>query len=263
MAPRGPHEAQPPEKSRPHLRNDEVQTPCCDRSIDRSIPGILNDTGDDDGTRRNHHTARVVGFFQSHEGHDGEVAGRAPNHRLAERARAGLPAESSDTTGGRRDVDVDVDVDVDRFRLGRYGDLQAAADDVLAGRHSARHSHVPGASLSELLPELLSESLPLSLLLGYRRAMPTARSLGGLRRSFLSLSLSLFQDAAYSGDWSRIGVISTETERFLQTFCLFGVAIHALLGVAAAKISMDRGERNWWVRGLKTVRCWEERSRET
>ena len=192
MAPRGPHEAQPPEKSRPHLRNDEVQTPCCDRSIDRSIPGILNDTGDDDGTRRNHHTARVVGFFQSHEGHDGEeVAGRAPNHRLAERARAGLPAESSDTTGGRRDVDVDVD----RFRLGRYGDLQAAADDVLAGRHSARHSHVPGASLSELLPELLpellSESLPLSLLLGYRRAMPTARSLGGLRRSFLSLSLSL------------------------------------------------------------------------
>ena len=80
--------------------------------------------------------------------------------------------------------------------------------------------------------------------------MTTGRLLGGLCRSFRSLS----QDAAYSGDWSRIGVISTETERFLQTFCVFGVAIHALLGVAAAKISMDRGERNWWVRGLKTVR---------
>ena len=229
------------------------------RSIDRSIPGILND-----GTRRNHHhTARVGGFFQSHDWEEG-IAGRAPTHRLAERARAGLPAESSDTTRGRGDLDVDVDVDVDRFRLGRYGDLQAAADDVLAGRARARHSHVPGASLSlscclncclscclSRCPSRCSAWPPRRCSAWPPRRCPSCyRLLCGLCRSFRSLS----QDAAYSGDWSRIGVISTETERFLQTFCVFGVAIHALLGVAAAKISMDRGERNWWVRGLKTVR---------
>ena len=68
----------------------------------------------------------------------------------------------------------------------------------------------------------------------------------------LVLAILAYLDAAYSGDWSRIGVISKETESFLQTFCIFGGAIHALLGVAAAKISKDRGERTWLVRGLKT-----------
>ena len=40
-------------------------------------------------------------------------------------------------------------------------------------------------------------------------------------------------------------------EQFLRDFCVVGVAIHALLGVAAAKISRDRGERTWALRGFK------------
>ncbi len=68
----------------------------------------------------------------------------------------------------------------------------------------------------------------------------------------LVVAILAYLDAAFSGDWSRIGVLSSSQEQFLRDFCVVGVAIHALLGVAAAKISRDRGERTWALRGLKT-----------
>lgn len=68
----------------------------------------------------------------------------------------------------------------------------------------------------------------------------------------LVILILMYLDAAYSGDWSRVGVLTGDQEQFLRDFCVFGVSIHALLGVAAAKISKDRGERTWLIRGLKT-----------
>ncbi len=68
----------------------------------------------------------------------------------------------------------------------------------------------------------------------------------------LVLAILAYLDAAFSGDWSRIGVLSTSQEQFLRDFCIVGVAIHAVLGVAAAKISRDRGEQTWALRGFKT-----------
>jgi hypothetical protein len=65
------------------------------------------------------------------------------------------------------------------------------------------------------------------------------------------LAIAMYLDAAYSGDWSRIGVLSKEQETFLQDFCIVGVSIHALLGVVAANVSKQRGERTWLLRGLK------------
>lgn len=67
----------------------------------------------------------------------------------------------------------------------------------------------------------------------------------------LVIAILAYLDAAFSGDWSRIGVLSSSQEQFLRDFCVVGVAIHALLGVAAAKISRDRGERTWALRGFK------------
>ena len=68
----------------------------------------------------------------------------------------------------------------------------------------------------------------------------------------LVVAILAYLDAAFSGDWVRIGVLSSSQEQFLRDFCIVGVAIHALLGVAAAKVSRDRGERTWALRGLKT-----------
>jgi len=47
-------------------------------------------------------------------------------------------------------------------------------------------------------------------------------------------------DAAFSGDWSRIGVISTDTELLLQKVVLFIVAAHTVVGVITAYAAAQR-----------------------
>jgi hypothetical protein len=59
-------------------------------------------------------------------------------------------------------------------------------------------------------------------------------------------------DAAYSGDWSRIGVITKEQELFLQQFAVIAVTGHLGLGVVAGVISSRRGEQ-WLPRAAKTA----------
>jgi hypothetical protein len=61
-------------------------------------------------------------------------------------------------------------------------------------------------------------------------------------------------DAAYSGDWSRIGVITEEQELFLQEVLLpFEAVGHGLCGVFAGWVSSQRGEENWAKRAVKTL----------
>jgi hypothetical protein len=59
-------------------------------------------------------------------------------------------------------------------------------------------------------------------------------------------------DAAYSGDWSRIGVISTEVELILQLVVKAVLVIHAVEGVIAAAIAKDKGMDPLisWVKGF-------------
>lgn len=59
-------------------------------------------------------------------------------------------------------------------------------------------------------------------------------------------------DAAYSGDWSRIGAITKEDEVFLQSLVPIVFFGHTLCAAAAGYISFNRGE-NWVPRALKTV----------
>ncbi|KAG1676386.1 hypothetical protein FOA52_001181 [Chlamydomonas sp. UWO 241] len=48
-------------------------------------------------------------------------------------------------------------------------------------------------------------------------------------------------DAAFSGDWSRIGVISTDTEDVLKLLVYFVAAAHSCTAVAAAFAAQKQG----------------------
>lgn len=58
-------------------------------------------------------------------------------------------------------------------------------------------------------------------------------------------------DAAYSGDWSRIGVITKQQEIELQSIIPFEAVGHSVCAVAAGAISAQRGEERWALRALK------------
>lgn len=55
------------------------------------------------------------------------------------------------------------------------------------------------------------------------------------------LALSMAVDAGYSGDWSRIGAITTDQEAFIRAFLVFVAVAHGVLGVVAYDIALKRG----------------------
>lgn len=55
------------------------------------------------------------------------------------------------------------------------------------------------------------------------------------------LALSMAVDAGYSGDWSRIGAITTDQEAFIRAFLVFVAVAHGALGVVAYDIALKRG----------------------
>ena len=69
---------------------------------------------------------------------------------------------------------------------------------------------------------------------------------------FIIFCLFMYLDAAFSGDWSRIGVISKEQEQVLRSFFVISVSIHGILGLAAGAISLKRGEKSFAIRAIKT-----------
>jgi hypothetical protein len=77
----------------------------------------------------------------------------------------------------------------------------------------------------------------------YRILLPLAVTAG---------MLMLF-DAAYSGDWSRIGVLTKDQELQLQAFVPIAVGGHGLCCIAAGYISKNRGEASWPIRSIKAL----------
>lgn len=69
---------------------------------------------------------------------------------------------------------------------------------------------------------------------------------------FIVFCILMYLDAAFSGDWSRIGVITKEQEEFLKSFFVISVSIHGMLGLAAGAISLKRGEKIFLQRAVKT-----------
>ena len=72
--------------------------------------------------------------------------------------------------------------------------------------------------------------------------------------SAVALGFLGFVDAGWSGDWSRIGVISTQTEGVLKVLSGAAVLVHGGMGILAANIatSKDRNGVAWFV---KTLLC--------
>lgn len=64
------------------------------------------------------------------------------------------------------------------------------------------------------------------------------------------LGTLMLLDAAYSGDWSRIGVLTKDEEVALQGLVPFEAVGHSAAAVAAALVSSRRGE-DWVPRALK------------
>ena len=62
----------------------------------------------------------------------------------------------------------------------------------------------------------------------------------------------MFIDAGYSGDWSRIGALTKETELQLQGLLPVVVLGHGACAAVAGAISAKRGE-NWVPRAAKTM----------
>ncbi|KAF8060019.1 hypothetical protein HT031_004957 [Scenedesmus sp. PABB004] len=62
----------------------------------------------------------------------------------------------------------------------------------------------------------------------------------GIELAVLLATLALI-DAAFSGDWSRIGVITQDTETLLQRLVLVIAVLHAGTGAAAGAVAARRG----------------------
>lgn len=57
----------------------------------------------------------------------------------------------------------------------------------------------------------------------------------------LLLGVLALIDAAYSGDWSRIGVITTDTEELLKKAVWVVVSAHLVCGIVAMRVERDQG----------------------
>lgn len=114
------------------------------------------------------------------------------------------------------------------------------------GPAPARHQHQHGTSTAPALRSLRQPAAPAALskaAAGYL-STPLAKPFVGLVGTpvFLAaevvvlLGMLALTDAAYSGDWSRIGAISADTEPVLQKLTIIAWSGHALCAALAAAI---------------------------
>lgn len=108
-----------------------------------------------------------------------------------------------------------------------------------------------GAGQSKKTKENAVIQLPLGLLLDKTDARSKA-TITTYIPIVIVVFILMYLDAAFSGDWSRIGFITKEQENFLKSFFSISVGIHGILGLTAGAISFKRGEKSCFKRGLKT-----------
>ncbi|KAJ9526920.1 hypothetical protein V8C86DRAFT_2527880 [Haematococcus lacustris] len=99
------------------------------------------------------------------------------------------------------------------------------------------------------LPTTSATEAPIKL--PYMPVIVSSKAYLGLQMVVLLAQLALV-DAAYSGDWVRVGVISTDVEQVLQKVVLFIAVAHCMVGVITAYVAPSRGA-NPLTSGLKAV----------
>jgi hypothetical protein len=69
----------------------------------------------------------------------------------------------------------------------------------------------------------------------------------------IAAGMFMLFDAADSGDWSRVGVITKDQELQLQAIVPFAIGGHFLCCLAAGYISKQRGEASYLTRSIKAL----------
>ena len=92
-----------------------------------------------------------------------------------------------------------------------------------------------------------------------RGARSRTRSAGGPREAWfaplqasIAVALAGVVDAGYSGDWSRVGALTTEQEAWTRRFVAFVAVAHGVVGAIARDVALKRGaERDERERGVR------------
>jgi len=154
-----------------------------------------------------------------------ELVSLVPRRLSRSRFRAGTPAARSTLPDSAR-------LKPNKMTMARVGTSQRG----LMTRVAATDEEA-GSSDQDDLPEFFC----LDFYQAAGRSVADARWFNTYLQGAVFVGILGFVDAGYSGDWSRIGAISTELEAKLRVYALVLLGVHVVAAAAAGKVAQSRG----------------------
>lgn len=154
-----------------------------------------------------------------------ELVPLVPRRLSRARCRAGTPAARSTLPDSAR-------LETNKMMMARVGTSQRR----LMTRVAATDEDA-GSSDQDDLPEFFC----LDFYQAAGRSVADARWFNTYLQGAVFVGILGFVDAGYSGDWSRIGAISTELEAKLRFYALVLLGVHVVAAAAAGKVAQSRG----------------------
>ena len=154
-----------------------------------------------------------------------ELVSLVPRRLSRSRFRAGTPAARSTLPDSAR-------LKPNEMTMARVGTSQRG----LMTRVAATDEDA-GSSDQDDLPEFFC----LDFYQAAGRSVADARWFNTYLQGAVFVGILGFVDAGYSGDWSRIGAISTELEAKLRFYALVLLGVHVVAAAAAGKVAQSRG----------------------
>ena len=153
-----------------------------------------------------------------------ELVPLVPRRLSRARCRAGAPAARSTLHDPARLIKTNKMTRVGTSQRGLMTRVAAADEDA-------------GSSAQDDLPEFFC----LDFYQAAGRSVADARWFNTYLQGAVFVGILGFVDAGYSGDWSRIGAISTELEAKLRFYALVLLGVHVVAAAAAGKVAQSRG----------------------
>ena len=153
-----------------------------------------------------------------------ELVSLVPRRLSRSRFRAGTPAARSTLPDSAR-------LKPNKMTMARVGTSRGLMTRVAAADEDA------GSSDQDDLPEFFC----LDFYQAAGRSVADARWFNTYLQGAVFVGILGFVDAGYSGDWSRIGAISTELEAKLRFYALVLLGVHVVAAAAAGKVAQSRG----------------------
>ena len=154
-----------------------------------------------------------------------ELVSLVPRRLSRSRFRTGTPAARSTLPDSAR-------LKPNKMTMARVGTSQRG----LMTRVAATDEEA-GSSDQDDLPEFFC----LDFYQAAGRSVADARWFNTYLQGAVFVGILGFVDAGYSGDWSRIGAISTELEAKLRFYALVLLGVHVVAAAAAGKVAQSRG----------------------